>query len=173
MQEEIWKDIPDFEGYYQVSNLGRIRSVERTILKSNNRIQVSKSKILKPFDNGSGYLVVHLRRENKRYVKYVHRLVCGTFLGKIEGFDINHNNFDKKDNSADNLSVMTRKENILYSKQAGHYEQVYIKRNYKTLEKYEKVKEELIKDLKNGVSVHTIEKKYNVNHKTLKKYNII
>lgn len=68
MEDEIWKDIPEYVGYYQVSNLGRVRSLDRYVKDTNkNRIQFISGKILKPSDSGKGYLKVYLTNNQKRY----------------------------------------------------------------------------------------------------------
>ena len=173
--EEIWKDIKDFEELYQVSNLGRVRSKERVILTQKNKEIYQKwgSKILKPFDNGRGYLTVHLKKQSKRYVKYVHRLVAEAFLGSTINMDINHKDFNRTNNSIDNLEIVTRKENIDYSKKANRYDNVYLKRIEITKQRYNKLKRAIERDLKNGIPVYKIEKIYRVNHSTLRKYGYI
>lgn len=168
--EEIWKDIKDFEGLYQVSNYGNVKSIDRKIIEKNNDIQFWKGKKLKPFNNGNNYLTVHLKKDGKRYVKYIHRLVAETFIGNIKNKDVNHKDFNRKNNNINNLEICSRKENILYSKNNGKYEKVYIQKVQKTKERYNELKEDIIKDMENGLSIRKIEKKYNVNHKTLKKY---
>ena len=101
MSEEIWKDIKGFEGLYQVSNLGRVKSFYRL-----------KEKILKPSIEHKGYYRVHLHKNSigKRY--YVHRLVWEAFNGQIpENMQVNHINEIKTDNRLKNLNLMTAKEN--------------------------------------------------------------
>lgn len=170
MLKEIWKDILGFEDYYQVSNLGNVRSKDRIIIEKTNDIQNWKGQMLKPFDNGSGYLTVHIRKNGKRYVKYVHRLVAEAFIGDTTNYDINHKDFNRKNNRLDNLEITTRKENINYSIKAGKYINLYKQRLEKTIQKYNNVKDNIINDIKNGIPIYKIEKKYGVNHKTLKKY---
>lgn len=97
---EIWKDIPGFEGYYQVSNLGRIKSFK----------QFKQGKILKPIKGNCGYLQITLDR-NLGLNKRVHRLVLESFLGKSENL-INHINGDKLDNRLINLEYCTSVENM-------------------------------------------------------------
>lgn len=169
--QEIWKDIKNFENYYQISNYGNVKSKDRNIVeKGTKNIQKWKGQMLKPFDNGSGYLTVHIRKNGKRYVKYVHRLVAEAFIGDITNCDINHKDFNRKNNELSNLEITTRKDNINYSKKAGKYDNLYKSRTCKALKKYEKMKKDILQDIKNGIPIYKIEKKYNVNHKTLKKY---
>lgn len=99
---EIWKDIPDFEGKYQASNFGRIKS-----------LYYGKEKILKPSKNKCGYLIVFLYKNGIKKTCKVHRLVWMAFNGEIpEGYEINHINEDKTDNRLENLSLMSHKDNI-------------------------------------------------------------
>ena len=86
MEKEIWKDIPGYEGHYQASNFGKIRS-----------LKYSKVRILKPSKNGSGYHTVLLYLNNVAKNLSIHRLVWISFNGPIpEGLEINHLNEKKK-----------------------------------------------------------------------------
>ena len=99
---EIWKDIPDYEGKYQASNFGRIKS-----------LKFGKEKILKLRKNNRGYLNVSLSINCIVKTYRVHRLVWSAFHGEIpEGYEINHIDEDKTNNRLDNLELVTRKENI-------------------------------------------------------------
>lgn len=112
MEKELWKDIPGFEGLYQASNLGRIRSLDREVRHNYGGIAVKKGKILSLVKGKGGYLVVTLWKDLKQTVKRVHRLVYEAFNGQIpEGMQINHINEDKTDNRLENLNLMTPKEN--------------------------------------------------------------
>jgi len=114
-QEEIWKDIAGFEGYYQVSNLGRVKSLSRE-LNVKNGIRKTKERIIANTNNGTGYLICSLSKKNKRKSILTHRLVATAF---IENFDIlkevNHKDGNKKNNSLCNLEWVTRQENINHS----------------------------------------------------------
>ena len=102
--EEIWKDIKGYEGLYQVSNLGRVKSL------GNNKNR--KEKILKACLNNNGYLQVNLFKNGKRKTEKVHRLVWKAFNGKIpKGLQVNRINEIKTDNRLENLNLMTCKEN--------------------------------------------------------------
>lgn len=102
--QEIWKDIKGYEGLYQVSNLGRVKSLPRK--------NVTKEKILNGGNNGDGYIKVSL--SNKLY--YVHRLVAEAFIPKIEGKNfVNHIDENKSNNNVNNLEWCTNKENINHS----------------------------------------------------------
>ena len=100
-KKEVWKDIPNYEGIYQASNLGRVKSFYGL-----------KEKILKPSINHRGYYQVALCKNSIRKFYYVHRLVYEAFNGSIpEGLQVNHINEVKTDNRLSNLNLMTPKEN--------------------------------------------------------------
>ena len=109
---EIWRDISGYEGIYQVSSLGRIKSMDRVDCDNRHR----KERILKPRKNSKGYLMVCLCKDGKKKMYKVHKLVSNTFLpnpNKLE--TINHINEIKTDNRVDNLEWMTNKDNVRYS----------------------------------------------------------
>ena len=114
--EEIWKDIPEYNGRYQASTLGRIRSVDRTILKSNKSSEFYKGKVLKPFVSTGGYLYVTIaEKENNFCPKRVHRLIAKTFIPNPHNLpQINHINENKADNRAENLEWCTASYNMRY-----------------------------------------------------------
>lgn len=108
MSEEIWKEIPGFEGEYEASTFGRIRSMDRLVSMSDGRKQPRKGKIISSHNAGKGYLT--LRLNGKGYS--VHRLVYLTFVGEIpDGMQINHIDEDKHNNTPSNLNLMSCKEN--------------------------------------------------------------
>lgn len=111
--EEIWKDIPSLEGYYQCSNLGRIKSLSR-LSKIGSNCRLVDERILKPINVQSGYCCVNLTYpKRKQYL--IHTLVAKTFLDYKDGLVVNHKDFNKKNNRLDNIEVITQKENILHS----------------------------------------------------------
>lgn len=110
--EEYWKDIPEYEGLYQVSNLGRIKS-----LKNNKE---KKEKILKPIFTKLGYAQIFLSNKGNKKHKYIHRLVAQTFIKNYDNSKvINHKDFNTKNNNVDNLECVTIYENNKYSYDAG------------------------------------------------------
>ena len=105
---EEWKDIPEYEGLYQASNLGRIKSLKR-IDTLGRRVN---EKILKIQMLNNGYYQVGLTKQAIKKTYYVHRLVWEAFNGTIpEGLQVNHINEIKTDNRLENLNLMTCKEN--------------------------------------------------------------
>ena len=102
---EKWKPIDGFEGLYEISNLGRVKS-----------LNYGKEKILKPQNNGKGgYLYVELWKNGKGKKFRVHRLVASAFLPNPEGFEqVNHINEDKTNNIVSNLEFCDAKYNNNY-----------------------------------------------------------
>lgn len=115
--EEVWKDIPGYEGLYQVSNLGRVKSLERYVFdrvaKHYQPEQIKKPSNKKSKDGSAkGYLILQLYRDNKAKNCYIHRLVAEAFIPNPENKKtVNHKNGDKHDNRAENLEWTTYKEN--------------------------------------------------------------
>ena len=103
MEMKVWKDIDGTDGLYQVNNTGEVRSVK-------------SGKLMKPFDNGHGYMVVSLSLKNGRKNIYVHRAVASAFLKKEKGrVNVNHIDYNTKNNCVENLEWCTQAENIAYS----------------------------------------------------------
>ena len=107
-ENEVWKDIPGYEGLYQVSNTGKVKSM--------NYRRSGVPRILTPRDNGFGYQRVRICNSDKKYRCHcVHRLVWEAFNGPIpEGLQINHKDENKSNNSLRNLEVVTPKQNTNY-----------------------------------------------------------
>ena len=110
--DEIWRDIKGYEGFYQVSDRGNVRSLRR-------------HKCLKPIQKPDGYQLVHFYVKGKDQWLYIHRLVAETFIPKEQGHDvINHKDNNRSNNVVWNLEWVTRKENIQYAvKQGRMYQQ--------------------------------------------------
>ena len=107
-QFEEWKDIPEYFGLYQVSNLGRIKSL--------NYKRTGEERILKPLKHTSGYLYVALSKNGKEKQFSVHRLVALAFLENSENLpQINHKDEDKTNNRVENLEFCNCKYNLEYN----------------------------------------------------------
>ena len=112
--EEIWKDIPNYEGYYQASNLGRIKSLSRIVLRKGKYPFMSKEKVLKPALIPLGYYQIVLHKNGIKKGKSIHSLVAESFLNhKPNGHKlvVNHKNFNREDNRVENLEIITNREN--------------------------------------------------------------
>ena len=145
--QEMWKDIQGFEGYFQVSNFGRVKSLQRKKEYSNRKTEeIIKEKLLSICDNGRGYKVVYLKVNGKKKPKYVHRLVAEAFIENPNNFkEINHKDFDKSNNIITNLEWVNRKANLTHFKESDRYSVSMNLRNeklktksYKRLETFEK-----------------------------------
>lgn len=109
--EEIWKDILGYEGIYQVSNLGRIRSVDRVVLYSSGKKVFMRGNNLKLRYNNSGYLYVVLSKNQTKSFFLVHRLVANAFISNISNkSEIDHINAVRDDNRVCNLRWVTKIE---------------------------------------------------------------
>lgn len=112
--EEIWKDIKGYEGLYQVSNLGNVRSFPR---KGTHSKEIT---ILKYEFNHKGYKQVGLTKKCKVHTKRIHRLVAETFISNPENkLQVNHINGDKTDNRVENLEWCTNEYNMAHSWKIG------------------------------------------------------
>ena len=109
---ELWKDISGYEGIYQASNWGRVKSLNRIISKSRGRKQIVKERILKPENVFDGYERVCLCRNGGQKHHRVATLVYEAFNGPIpKGFEIDHINGIRTDNHLENLRAVSHKDN--------------------------------------------------------------
>lgn len=155
-----WKDIKDFEGMYQVSNIGAVRSLERLVNNKQGKRKVNGG-LLKPQLTHKGYLKVFLRKDNKSYPKVIHRLVAEAFVDNLENKpEINHIDGDKTNNRSTNLEWCTRQENIQHSLENGLGSRTPAAKLTK-----EQVKE--IKQLLTNESCASIGRKYGVSRHTI------
>lgn len=111
---EIWRDINGFEGFYQVSNQGRVRSLDRTVDKAGVN-KVVRGKVLRPSISNTGYEKVDLYFGGQRTKAYVHRLVASAFLPNTDELAyVNHRDENKLNNTAQNLEWCTPSYNSTY-----------------------------------------------------------
>ena len=110
---EIWENVKDYEEFYQVSNLGNVKSLARDIYYQNGTIHHLKEKILAPALNNKGYQYVNLYKNGKMKNMLVHRLVAMAFIPNPENkSQINHKNEVKTNNVVENLEWCSAQENI-------------------------------------------------------------
>lgn len=115
-QLEIWKPVSGYEGLYEVSNTGKIRSIERMTVVGRRGSGRELRQYLTPY----GYLEVSLSNKGKVNHKRVHRLVADAFCEKLNGQDeVNHIDGDKQNNYASNLEWCTRRENTIHAYRNG------------------------------------------------------
>jgi len=116
IEKEIWKDIPDFEGLYQVSNFGRIKSLERKeFMARNNCYKVRKGRVLKTTVHAHGYERVRLYKNGKGKNIFVHRLVAIAFIKNPNNHPIiNHIDEVRLNNHVSNLEWCTHSYNATY-----------------------------------------------------------
>jgi hypothetical protein len=134
---EIWKDVLGYEGLYQVSNLGRVKSLEKQrFCKLNNSTSIYKEKIINP-DLSTGYARVCIYKNGVKKRICVHQLVAIAFLNHIIGLNklvVNHINFDKLDNRVENLEIVTIRENsnLKHIKSTSKYVGVFYRKERKS-----------------------------------------
>lgn len=122
MTTENWKDIPGYEGRYQVSDLGRVKSLafyQRCVFKNGvEGKRLTKERILATQVQNSGYVLVHLHLDNERKAHTVHRLVASAFVPGYAA-EVNHRDGDKSNNAASNLQWVSSSENKQHALSTG------------------------------------------------------
>lgn len=162
---EIWKDVIGFEGFYQVSNMGRIKRLSGLVEVNGGHKEV-KEYILKQSRRSDNYMSVTMSGGGKRKTRLVARIVAENFIENLEfKKEVNHISGDKSDNSVKNLEWTTRKENAEHASKNGLMSKG---------EKHgvSKLKEFEVKDIRKlykngGISQTKIAKKYSVTQHTV------
>lgn len=120
--EELWRPIPGWDGLYEASNHGRIRSIRRMLPGPIGRksgvstIRAYGGKVLAPKTGKNGYASVNLWSKNVGRMYDVHRLVCMAFWPSVaDGLDVNHKDGNRLNNAAWNLEWVTRRENLKHA----------------------------------------------------------
>ena len=161
MKEEIWKPIPDYEKFYEASTFGNIRTIER-ILVLPERQYLKKQKVLKGYYNTKGYLNVKLYdglAKGKSIT--IHRVIALTFLENPNNYkEVNHIDYDKSNNSVENLEWCSRSHNVLHA-----YKGMKLS-DYSGSARSTKLKEadvlKIRQSYKENISKKELSKKYNV-----------
>lgn len=159
---EIWKDIKDYEGLYQISNLARVRSLERTMVLPTGGMFHILERIMVQKKN-KGYWVVGLSKKSKKFTAKVHRLVAFHFIPNPENKrQVNHL-FGKDDNRATSLEWATGSENMSHSFRVGTHVSPACKgeKNGQS-----KLTEENVREIRNSEikSTRKLAKKYSVSN---------
>lgn len=164
MVEEIWKPIIGYEGLYEISNYGSIRSVERTVISKNGRVLKQKGILLKTNKRGR-YTCKSLFKDGGSRAYTVHRLVALVFLPNSENKPhINHIDNDRYNNYVGNLEWVTQKENLIHAANQGRMSKPPV--NYTSLERLQQVKELL----EQGISRTEIAKRLKMSRHTMYDY---
>ena len=120
LNQEVWKDILGFEGFYQASNLGRFRSLPRVIVRSNGITENKPGRILKNNYYSNGYVQLILYVDKVRTNFIAHRVIAEMFVANPYNKDtVNHKNGIKNDLRAHNLEWCTRSENNYHAYKIG------------------------------------------------------
>jgi hypothetical protein len=115
MPGEIWKEVAGYEGLYEVSDLGRVRSTKRVLIDKIGRARRYRSKILSGGVSDKGYWAIMLCKDAEQKMTLVARLVATAFIPNPDGkAEVNHKDGNKNDNSVSNLEWMTHQENSLH-----------------------------------------------------------
>ncbi len=170
--EEIWKDIPEWENRYQISNFGRVRTPDRVVEmngKYKNYTYNRKGQIIKPNITVQGYHHYLFWNKNKSKAYKSHRLVAKAFIPNPENKpDVNHKDGDKSNNKVSNLEWCTEKENIRHAIENG----LLKKQNFGSeavMSKLDKLtREKMVKEiLSNSISKNEACEKYKVSQVTI------
>ena len=172
--EEIWKPITGHEGLYEVSSLGRVRSLDKEVPhRWPGYKAIRKGRILSLAKDKDGYLTTHLYDDNVATTVKVHRLVALHFLPKLPLPEVNHIDFNKANNLATNLEWMTGMQNTRHAMEAGRMANrkknkgspsFAAKTNPKRAKKFTaEIVEQIRKDRINGLKIREIAEKFNAN----------
>jgi hypothetical protein len=120
MENEEWREIPQFEGLYEVSCLGRIRSIRHLVVFSNGTKRMMGGIIIKPMFSHAGYHQVNLYRDRKCITTKVHRAVAAAFIPNPIGYEqVNHLDFSRTNNCVQNLEWCSAGQNTNHLIEAG------------------------------------------------------
>lgn len=118
--KEVWKDIKGYEGLYQVSNLGNIKSFDRKVLYNNGKLHYHKGRMIKKRKKQNGYLSISVCKNGVEIHKSVHRIVAEAFIKNPNNYpQVLHKNNIRNDNMVSNLKWGTQKHNMEQASKSG------------------------------------------------------
>jgi hypothetical protein len=163
-----WKDIIGYENLYQINNNGKVKSLDRIIIRNDNIRKTIKSRILINTLNPNGYYEVKLSKNGivKKY--WIHRLIAMHFIkNEMNKKEVNHKNGIKTDNSIKNLEWVTPKENMIHAYSFG------LNKQFGETHSGSKLSIRVVKEIKKSLlnykcgMVNDLSKKYNVHYNTI------
>lgn len=166
--EEEWKPVPGYIGYYEVSNIGNVRSVDRLVTYSNGIKHVYKGRMLKQDVNYKGYHRVRLHKDGKSKAFSVHRLVALAFIPNQDNLpQVNHIDENKSNNCVLNLEWCTSRYNNNYGNRINNSVNTYLNNN-------DLGRHVLRCDMNNNIiqeyrSTYEVEKLFGKNHSYIRK----
>ena len=126
MKEEIWKPIKDFEGLYEVSTLGKIKSCEKTIICKDGKIKHYKERLLKPSQGKYGRNQYTLSKNGQKYSVRGYRIVAETFLeNPLNLPEVNHKDGNNLNDALENLEWVTYQDNMEHGLQHDLFNTYY------------------------------------------------
>ncbi|HJU45702.1 MAG TPA: NUMOD4 motif-containing HNH endonuclease [Chitinophagaceae bacterium] len=115
-----WKPVNGYEGLYEISQDGNIRSIERIVVTRSGVKRKLKGKLIKSRTNNCSYVEVRLSKNGIDTTCFIHRLLVEAFIGRIEeGFEVNHKDGNPQNNRLDNLEIVTHSQNIKHAYDNG------------------------------------------------------
>jgi hypothetical protein len=167
---ELWKDIQGYEGLYQVSNLGRVKSLPKYVKtgKGGKGKRYIPENLLTPCKKENNYFFVALAKDGIKNCHYLHRLVALAFIPNPENKpQVNHLKSDKSDNRASELEWSTRNENLLHSFREGTHKPMR-----GTISPKAKLNDEKVYSIKEtysngGISIRKLALEYGVHHSVI------
>lgn len=163
-----WKDIIDYEGFYQVSEYGDIKSIERYV-PHRGRLRLIKERILKPSTDKDGYKIVILQKSGVAKTFKVHRVVAFAFIGHSD-LTVNHKDTIKNNNHISNLEFLSIKDNNTHAREKISFNLLKGNKHHK-FKLTDEMKDQIRELKKSRVPNKVIAKKFNIHEMTI--YKII
>lgn len=172
---EQWKPVPEWEGKYEVSNAGEVRSLDRHVVRSDSSSQTIKGRPMSLSTSSTGYLVVRLSSTNptRRLTARVHRLVASAFLPNPEGKpQVNHIDSDRRNNRVENLEWVNGSENLTHG---YHHGAVKLPHRFGESANSAKLTEDQVEEIRSalgrGEPKKSIARRFAVSPKTIRRIN--